>query len=87
MRSSSSNTSIKDPPGDVSSMPSPPEFGAGVSVENQTRRRESPREQEEYGYHQLVVAHHGSPFPSGYERSIPLPMDCKGTVKIQLKIW
>jgi hypothetical protein len=49
MRSSSSNTTIKDLP-DVSSMPSPPEFGVEVSVENQSRYPKPPREQERYGY-------------------------------------
>jgi len=49
MRSSSSNTIIKDLR-DVASMPSPPEFGAEVSVENQSRYPEPPREQEHYGY-------------------------------------
>jgi hypothetical protein len=71
----------------VSSMPSPPEFSVEVSVENQSRHPKPPREQEYYGYRYLLVAHHGPPFPSRCERSIPLPMDCKGIVKIQLKFW
>jgi hypothetical protein len=49
MRSSSSNTIIKDLR-DVASKPSPPEFGAEASVENHSRRRESPRDQDDYGY-------------------------------------
>ena len=49
MRSSSSNTIIKDLP-DVASMPSPPEFGAEVSVENDSRRPKPPRDQGDYGY-------------------------------------
>jgi hypothetical protein len=32
------------------------------------------------------VAHHGPPFPSGYERSTPLSMNCKAIVKVQLRI-
>ena len=29
----------------------------------------------------------GPPLHSGYERSIPLPVTCKETVKVLLKIW
>jgi hypothetical protein len=51
MRSSSSNTTtIKDLP-DVSSMPSMPKFGVEVSVENHSRRREPPRDQDDYDSH------------------------------------
>jgi hypothetical protein len=32
-------------------MPSPPEFGVAISVENHSHRREPPRDQEDYGYH------------------------------------
>jgi hypothetical protein len=70
-------------------MPSPPEFGAEVSVENQSRYPKPPREQEHYGYRKLVVAHHNSLFllsTSVHERSILLFVTRKETVKILLRI-
>jgi hypothetical protein len=86
MRSSSSNTTISDLRG-VVSIPSPPEFGAEVSIENHSCYPKPPREQDYYGHPWLVVARHGPLVPSGCERSIPLFVTGKETVKVLLSIY
>ena len=62
-------------------MPAPLAISAKLSVENYGRRTEPPRDQDDYEYHKLVLAHCGPPIRAAYEHSIPLPMGCKGLVK------
>jgi hypothetical protein len=66
-------------------MPAPPAIGAKLSVENYGRRPEPPRDQDDYEDDKLVLAHSGPPLPAAYEHSIPLPIGCKGSVKVVLR--
>src|SRR5215217_1647156 len=47
-------------------MPAPPAIGAKLSVENYGRRPEPPRHQDDYEYHELVLAHCGPPLPAAH---------------------